>query len=505
MRNKRVGTFLIILTSVFLGNSNTNGETKKLDKNAEPRNELRALNPMAVADEQAKIEREEEKIEVLPDLFNDRKESPHFGLRNLLMKQKRSTLKQRRKRGKTVQQNKTEKKRRNGFQDYSRERRSVDDERDICNRDSRINLYTSLKRFPKPLEFERIILNDAHSQKALCLDGTPAVYYLRKARDQDKRWMLFFPGGAWCSSKESCFARSQTYLGSSKFYPSMLGKPAGILSSNRSNNPYFYDLNVLYLQYCDGSSFMGDLEKPLVYRNRYLYSRGFTILNAFLDEIIPKYLSKARDVVIVGISAGGLGVMANADLISSRIPKAIKVHFVSDGGLFVDVPCRNKQHVFSRWMRNLHNFHNITRALLLECVASFNKGQEWRCLMPENVLRFTNSSIAIVNSMTDAWQLVNLKGARCGYVARYCTSYELGLATQLRNSVRKALHPITSTKKHSFFLYTCIRHCMLHLNKPWRVLNVGSVTVEDFIYRFVGGEKNVQLMEDPGDNPVCTL
>lgn len=436
---------------------------------------------------------------------SSKKKFAYLALGNLLTKQKRTPNKPSGRTGKRQ-------KRRKGFQDYPTEtrsvyykkKRSVHDEREICNTDSRIGLYT-LKIFPKPLEYERIILKDAHSRKALCLDGTPAVYFLRKARDQDKRWIILFPGGAWCSSKETCFARSRTDLGSSKYFPS-LAKQGGILSSNRSNNPYFHDWNVLYLQYCDGSSFMGNVEKPVAYGKIYIHSRGFTILNTFLDEIIPKYLSKAREVVVVGISAGALGVMANADMISSRIPQAIKVHFVSDGGYFVDVPCRNKQHVFSRWMRNLHGFHNISSALLRDCVASFKERQgEWKCLMPENFLRFTKSSIAIINSMTDAWQLVNLKGAQCGYVPRSCTSYELGLAQQMRNSIRKSLNPITSTKNISLFLYSCIRHCIIHLDESWRVLNVGSVTLEDFIYRFVRGEKKVQLIENPYDSPVCTL
>ena len=376
--------------------------------------------------------------------------------------------------------------------------------REVCNIDSKGGVYT-LKVFPKPVGYVRITLKAARSRQALCLDGTPAAYFLRRtASDNGKRWIIFVPGGAWCSSKETCFARSKTDLGSSKYTPS-LAQMAGILSSNRSNNPYFYNWNVLYLQYCDGSSFMGDIEQPIAFGNVFLYSRGFTILNTFLEEIVPTYLSKAREVIVVGNSAGALSVMANADLISSYIPRSIKVHFVSDAGFFVDVPCRNEQYVFSRWMKSLNDFHNITRALPQDCVATFQR-EKWRCIMPENFLRFTKSSLALINSMADAWQLVNLKGARCGYTPLYCSRYELGLARQLRNHIKRSLDQITSRKNISLFLYSsCIRHCIIHLDDPWRVLRIGPVTLEDFVYRFVRGEKNLQLIEDPHDDLVCSL
>ncbi|XP_031561956.1 pectin acetylesterase 7-like [Actinia tenebrosa] len=505
MRKMRVWILLIILGLVLSGN--TNSVTEKLNKKRVQRSNSRALTTM-IQQDQTSLKSEE--IDIVTELFNVNKKSADLILGNLLAKHRRTAYKPRERR-ENMKENGFGKKRGNGFQDFSRRTSSiyykearVDEARKICRSDANTDLYT-LKRYPKPLEYERIILKDARSSKALCLDGTPAVYFLRKskARNQGKRWIIFFPGGAWCSSKEPCFTRSQTDLGSSKYFPS-LAKQGGILSSNRSKNPYFYDWNVLYLQYCDGSSFMGNVEQPVLHGKVYLYSRGFTILNAFLDEIIPKYLSKAREVVVVGISAGALGVLANADLISSRIPQAIKVHFVSDGGFFVDVRCRDKQYVFSRWMKSLHVFHNITSALLQDCMVSF-KRQEWMCLMPENILRFTKSSIAIINSMTDAWQLVNLKGAECGYAPRSCDNYELGLAQQLRNSMTKSLNPITGMENISLFLYSCIRHCMIHQYKSWRFLKVGSMTLEKFVYDFVSGEKNVQLIEDRNGNPVCTL
>jgi len=72
---------------------------------------------------------------------------------------------------------------------------------------------------------------------ALCLDGTPAAYYVHQA-DKTK-FVLSFEGGGWCGNRgglsqtlESCFQRSKGALGSSSSYPSTISATEGILSDN---------------------------------------------------------------------------------------------------------------------------------------------------------------------------------------------------------------------------------------------------------------------------------
>lgn len=66
--------------------------------------------------------------------------------------------------------------------------------------------------------YKKFIVDD---RDALCLDGSPGVYYLSEGTSKTK-FIIFFDGGAWCgdydlpSTLESCYQRSFTDLGSSK-------------------------------------------------------------------------------------------------------------------------------------------------------------------------------------------------------------------------------------------------------------------------------------------------
>lgn len=59
---------------------------------------------------------------------------------------------------------------------------------------------------------------------AICLDGSPAAYYISKDGDP-KKILLAFEGGGWCTGSDisgtldDCLSRSKNGLGSSNSYP----------------------------------------------------------------------------------------------------------------------------------------------------------------------------------------------------------------------------------------------------------------------------------------------
>ena len=55
----------------------------------------------------------------------------------------------------------------------------------------------------------------------------------------------------------------------------------GFLDPNINNNPSFYNWNVVYFPYCDGTSFAGNLNKPLNYQNYNLYFEGIPSIHFF--------------------------------------------------------------------------------------------------------------------------------------------------------------------------------------------------------------------------------
>ena len=97
------------------------------------------------------------------------------------------------------------------------------------------------------------------TQGAMCLDGTPTGYYIRKGEgDGAKKWILHLGGGGWCNDSAVCYNRSLTWLGSSKDWPKSESLD-GFLSDNKSVNPDFYNWNIVYMMYCDGASFSNEL------------------------------------------------------------------------------------------------------------------------------------------------------------------------------------------------------------------------------------------------------
>ncbi len=126
---------------------------------------------------------------------------------------------------------------------------------------------------------------------ALCLDGSPGVYYIERGQ-YPKTIVLYFEGGGWCGDKdlastiENCYQRSKTNYGSSKSYPATVSYSDGILSDNH-NNEFRYATRII-LRYCDGSGHQGTKSSPVVYKDAKLYFRGNNITIAQLNDIEAK-------------------------------------------------------------------------------------------------------------------------------------------------------------------------------------------------------------------------
>ncbi len=70
--------------------------------------------------------------------------------------------------------------------------------------------------------------------------------------------IMHMEGGGWCYNEDDCVGRSRTDLGSSKNW-----KPTasfnGFLSDDPQLNPLFFNWTVVFLKYCDGASFAGNV------------------------------------------------------------------------------------------------------------------------------------------------------------------------------------------------------------------------------------------------------
>ncbi|HVF33940.1 MAG TPA: pectin acetylesterase-family hydrolase, partial [Candidatus Saccharimonadia bacterium] len=270
---------------------------------------------------------------------------------------------------------------------------------------------------------------DAH-----CADGSPAVFYVRRARDAAHRddWVVYLQGGGSCHSGEQCHAR---WLGrdgnfganklSSRFAPAR-GIAGGGIEDAGARNP-FARWNHVFVYYCSSDGWAGtakDVETEAVHEGvvkRYRIDLlGARIVDAVFDllrsgqlayagangeRVALPDLDGARRVLFAGSSAGGSGVRTNADRIgallraqSSRCDGngcgptyaavidtsySLSHEGLDHGGSLACGPedtasCTYEKQVRSQWFGSLLGFR---RGITDESCVDYHapRGDEWRC------------------------------------------------------------------------------------------------------------------------------
>ena len=164
--------------------------------------------------------------------------------------------------------------------------------------------------------------------EAVCLDGSPATYYLSKGSNATK-FLFHLQGGGWCQTITECLTRSKTALGTSIHYPAFMDlrtvdqppAPAGHVQTghdafdrDEAVNPLFHDWTFVYMPYCDGNSFAGDNVSDGIHP---LHFRGKRIREEVLASLRDTAgLEGATDVVVTGCSAGGAATFLHTQLIN---------------------------------------------------------------------------------------------------------------------------------------------------------------------------------------------
>ncbi|KAJ0087974.1 hypothetical protein Patl1_31877 [Pistacia atlantica] len=234
------------------------------------------------------------------------------------------------------------------------------------------------------------LLHNAKDRGAFCLDGSLPGYHFQKGFGSgSNNWLLHIEGGGWCRSVASCLSRKTKPSGSSNFMEQQV-RFAGILSSDTSQNPDFFNWNKVKIRYCDGASFAGhpdsELKASLIYlgfeslfiNGTELFFRGQLIWEAFMDELLSLGMSNAKqfgwqdllfehknswmkllvcfviidhvevelavyfinycglEALLSGCSAGGLATFIHCDDFRDRLPKHVTVKCLADAGFFLD-------------------------------------------------------------------------------------------------------------------------------------------------------------------------
>ncbi|XP_049391506.1 pectin acetylesterase 11-like [Solanum stenotomum] len=256
------------------------------------------------------------------------------------------------------------------------------------------------------LQINITVLDNATTQGAVCLDGSPPAYYFDKGFDTGlSNWIIFLDifhiiyGGGWCESIPDCNNRSITEKGSSKNMKNQ-SQFAGILHSTPRQNPDFYNWNRVWVNYCDGPSFTGDVEH--VDPENKLYFRGARLFKVAMVDLWRKGMQYAKNAILSGTSTGGLATILNCDKCKSFFPdNAVKVKFVANAGFFINANTifgtPNIQNMYERVV-NLHE--SAKRA----CTPTMEPSL---CFFPENIIPYIETPLFIINSAYDAWHISN--------------------------------------------------------------------------------------------------
>ena len=164
----------------------------------------------------------------------------------------------------------------------------------------------------------------AEPRGPLCLRGTEYTVDVREGSSD--ALVIFLQGGGACWP-ELCQAFEET-----NSLP-----PSGILNPELAGNPVA-DWDVLYLPYCDGSLFAGDVDRMLP--NSIIgggepgesmgYQRGLQNLTAALDVGLERFPNPSR-ILLTGVSGGAFGTIVALPLVRYYYPDTEIIVFNDSG------------------------------------------------------------------------------------------------------------------------------------------------------------------------------
>ncbi|CAF1635833.1 unnamed protein product, partial [Adineta ricciae] len=245
---------------------------------------------------------------------------------------------------------------------------------------------------------------------ARCMDNSIASYYVRLANNRHSRWLIYFDGGWFCYSKDSCDFRRQfspdlittKNINQKKFF-------SGILHS-------FKQYNILYAPYCSSDLWSGS--------SNLTHSHGYDIFHAIFHQ--ENYLQHAKQILFVGFSAGGLGLLLNLPDLFPKFSSHIDLRVIIDSAWFFD------------YSDNPNGISKINQGMIYwntQISSSCQLESRYKCLLGSEAIKLFPSSvkILIIQSLFDLTQLyldkINLN------------AYDFSL--KLRDNLRQSSHRIS--------------------------------------------------------------
>ncbi|XP_065888663.1 uncharacterized protein [Dysidea avara] len=335
--------------------------------------------------------------------------------------------------------------------------------------------FMILSRCTDAAVMTKVILTDAPSKGAVCLDGSPPGYYIHNGTSSPNKWIIHLQGGGWCGSERNCVDRSKRRLGSSKDWPPKINY-SGLLSDDCTINPNFCGWSMVFVGYCDGASFAGYVEDPIKWNGSILYFRGAKILEVVMDAILAAGGDKIEHVILTGCSAGGLATYLHADYVRSKVSSHIPVHAIADAGYFLDAPNVNGEMYIRGLFQYVFNMQKCKNAVNQDCITA-NPTEEWKCFMAQYTYPHIKTPIFLLNARYDTYQIGNILGLNC--YPPNCTADQMKEFENYGNEFLNAAAPAISSTSNGVYIDSCQIHCQSLTPTPWSKFIVGGQTMRD--------------------------
>ncbi|KAI8115625.1 Palmitoleoyl-protein carboxylesterase NOTUM [Lucilia cuprina] len=302
----------------------------------------------------------------------------------------------------------------------------------------------------------------------VCNDGTAAGFYLRK-NPNSKKWIVFLEGGWHCYDKKTCRARWNRlrHLMTSTDWPETRDV-GGILSASPEENPYWHSANHVLVPYCSSDSWSGtkDTFESTDFNFRFM---GALILKQVIADLIPMGLGRVpgAELLLVGSSAGGLGVMLNLDRITNYLQQErnlqVTVRGVSDSGWFLDREPYTPSAVASS--DAVRQGWSLWKGLLPETCVEQHKSEPWRCYFGYRLYPTLKAPLFVFQWLFDEAQM------RADNVAAPVTPHQWNYIHAMGGALRSSLDNVTAV-----FAPSCIGHAVLS-KRDWTTLKIDDISL----------------------------
>lgn len=329
----------------------------------------------------------------------------------------------------------------------------------------------------QPTVLTRRVVSNAAARNAVCNDGTPPVYFTSLVPGAT-RWMLYLEGGAGCYNEASCADRLQNYhyLVSSTDMNGTL-EQTGPFQRDCSLNPALCNANLAFVHYCTSDWWVGTAQNS----SAGVPFLGKYVVRAVVEEVtaMPEFQASATQLLLAGLSAGGIGVLQNADYVASLLADlapTVELKAFADSAWFMGgpslepSPCTdsmqcNQEETFimgvSLWQAHLQD----------ACANAVPPALLWKCLFGYNVHRYIQTDLFTAHLLMDWWQ-AKQDGVTASPSAMTATEMRWVLSRGAQNAMLT-----TQATSRAYFALNCFEHSLTNSRRFWaRLINGTSIS-----------------------------